>query len=1012
MFSGGSQELRSHRAFLKRQRKKAREHRRYMDMRRTQKKKSTTQKFVGDNPARTLTSRKSENNSISFFKTLTNRFVSLVVSVVGFIGLGLKNIFGVYIPQTFSWLKKVLRITVSRCIGFVLMLQRKIYDVFGSGDLLDSTISMKKNMKKKKEKKEKSVTSGLKTKNKKKKTGIVWVKRLFWLFFALALFGFGLFFAWFSTLEIPSLENFENRKISNSTKIYDKTGEILLYDIHDNIRRTVVESEDISQNAKDAIIAIEDHNFYEHDGVVWKSTARAVFQSIMTKLGLSNAGLAGGSTLTQQVVKNTLLNRDRVISRKVKEWVLAYKIENQLTKDQILEIYLNEAPYGGTIYGIQEASTRFFGVPASEVSVAQSAYLAAIPNAPTFYSPYGQNIEALEDRKNTVLREMQRYGFISESQYRDALLEDVEFLPEEDGFAKSLHFVQFIRAQLEDRYGVDVVENGGLQVITTLDYELQQKAEEIIRNHVEEVEEEYNASNAALVAIEAETGHIISMVGSRDYFDTEDFDGNFNVALSPRQPGSSFKPFAYAAAFEKGYLPESTLFDTQTQFNTRCDVDDFSSLDGCYSPKNYDSKFVGPMTFRDALAQSRNIPAIKVNYLAGVSNVIKLAEDFGITSLTESPSYYGLGLVLGGGEVSLFEMTSAYTVFANDGRYSDPIGILEVSDFEGNIIDSFESDDRRVLDQNAARMVNSVLSDNVARTPLFGPQSFLYFGDRDVAAKTGTTNDNRDAWLIGYTPEVSVGVWTGNNNNTPMGRGSSISGKPWRQFMDEVMEEYSSNKSFGDYDLPNGFSGYPNMIRGDWYGGEVVTIDTVSGKLATEFTPESTRLDVPIPDPHNLLHWINKNNPLVLDSSRSDSQYDHWEYSVQEYVNNYLSEIININFEIPTEYDDVHTEGGIVDSVENDFEFSIRGISDQVYGFDDEIEISIRSSDRDEDEIEKIQIFINNAFVANINSEPFEYVFTPSNLQYFEEENVLRVIVEDEDGLTATEEEIFILDFS
>ncbi len=847
-----------------------------------------------------------------------------------------------------------------------------------------------------------------KTKKKKPKGFLTKAKFIIGSFLILVLVVIGVGFVWFSTLEIPSVANFENRKISNSTKIFDKTGEVLLYDIHENIRRTVIGFEDINQSAKDAIVAIEDHTFYEHNGVVWKSTFRAVIQTVLSKIGLSNRGTAGGSTLTQQVVKNTLLNRDKRITRKVKEWVLAIKIEQQLEKEEILEIYLNEAPYGGTIYGIQEASKRFFGIPASELTIAQSAYLAAIPNLPTFYSPYGPNKDKLDQRQKTVLREMKRYGFISDTKYREAIEENVEFLPEEDNFAKSLHFVQYVRAQLEETYGVDMVQNGGLQVTTTLDYELQQKAEEIIKEHVEEVNDPYNASNAGLVAIDSETGHIITMVGSRDYFDTDEFDGNFNIALAKRQPGSSFKPIAYAAAFEKGYFPESSIFDVETQFNSRCRPDDTTSENGCYSPNNYDFKFKGPMTFRNALAQSRNIPAIKINHLAGLNTVIQKARDLGITSLNRSASYYGLGLVLGGGEVSLLEMTSAYSVFSNDGVYNKPTSILEVKDLEGNVLEKYISQEERVIERNAVRMLNSILSDNTARTPLFGSQSFLYFGDRAVAGKTGTTNDNRDAWLIGYTPNVAVGVWTGNNDNSPMKKGSSISGKPWRKYMDIVMKNYD-NSSFKPYDLPDDFDSYPNMIRGDWYGGTTLYIDSVSGKLATEFTPEETKIAVPQPDPHTILHWIDKNNPRVINESRNDPQYKNWEYGVEKYTKNYLGSILNIDLNLPTEYDDVHTENGIAEMV--DFNFDINGIREsKVYELDDEITIEIDNLDIDEDDVALVQFFVNNSFVASDESEPFEYTFIPENLLYFEENNLLRVIVTNDDGVKATQEISFTLE--
>lgn len=980
------------RAHLKQQKIKARRHKKYMEFRR----KAHAMEY-GENV---------NTESFSFVRRFIISFVTFLKIVI----LYFKNSINFIKYWFLIFFKKIQMVFIKlrfKTIAFFSFIRKDLQESFAG---LDVDNDMKTNLREKKmslqKRRTKKVVSTKKSKPQKKSHFFSF--KNFILFVLICIFVvLGGFFIWFSTLEIPSVQNFENRKISNSTKIYDKTGEILLYDIHEDIRRTVIGFGDINQSAKDAIVAIEDHTFYEHDGVVWKSTIRAIFQTLMSKAGLSDAGTAGGSTLTQQVVKNTLLNRDRVLSRKVKEWVLAYKIEQQLSKDEILEIYLNEAPYGGTVYGIQEASKKFFGIPASEVSVAQAAYLASIPNLPTFYSPYGPNRDKLEERQRTVLREMKRYGFISDTQYREALSEEVSFIPEEEGYAKSLHFVQYVRAQLEETYGVDMVQNGGLRVITTLDYELQQKAEEIIKEHIEEVEDEYNASNAALVAIEAETGKIIAMVGSRDYNDTEGFDGNFNVAIAPRQPGSSFKPIAYATAFERGYLPESTIFDSETQFNSRCNPEDTTSGGGCYSPNNYDFKFNGPMTFRNALAQSRNIPAIKINHLAGLSRVLQKARDLGITSLTQPADFYGLGLVLGGGEVSLLEMTSAYTVFANDGKYNKPTSILEITDIQGNTIEKFVSKEDRVLDKNAARMVNSILSDNVARAPLFGSQSFLYFGDRAVAGKTGTTNDNRDAWLIGYTPDVAVGVWTGNNDNSPMKKGSSITGKPWRKFMDEVIDEYDK-ESFGEYDLPENLSSYPAMLKGDWYGGTSVYIDSVSGKLATEFTPEETKLEVPQPDPHTILHWIDKNNPRVLNTEQNDSQYENWEYSVRQYVQQNYSALVGIEFDIPTEFDDVH---GPNSTIIDGFDIEIKGIeSDIIYPVDQMLTIEVSSPDRLDRDIEMVQYFINNAFVGIDESRPFEYSFFPNELQYFEANNVIRVVISDEDGEKSSQEKTFQLD--
>lgn len=805
-----------------------------------------------------------------------------------------------------------------------------------------------------------------------------------------------LFFLWFATLKIPDVGNFSERKISNSTKIYDRTGEILLYDIHEDIQRTVVSYGDINQYVKDAIVSIEDHTFYTHKGVVWKSTLRAVAQTILSKLNLYSGGTAGGSTLTQQVVKNTLLTREQTIKRKVKEWVLAYKLEQQMTKDEILATYLNEAPYGGTIYGVEEASRVFFGKKASNVTLSEAAYLASIPNIPTYYSPYGSNKDKLDKRQRTVLSQMKLHGYISEEEYREALDEEVEFLPQELNYAKSLHFVQYVRAQLEETYGIDVVENGGLRVITTLDYDLQKQAEVIIADHIEEVEDQYDASNAALVALESKTGQIIAMVGSRSYFDTEGFDGNFNVALAKRQPGSSFKPIAYAAAFEKGYLPESAIFDTETQFNSSCERNNLTSTDGCYAPGNYDAKFNGPMTWRNALAQSRNIPAIKVLYLAGLSNVIKIAKSMGISSLNEASHYYGLGLVLGGGEVSLLEMTGVYATFSNEGNFNKINSILEVTDAEGEVLEKYVPEETRIFSENTARMISSILSDNTARTPLFGAYSFLNFGETNVAGKTGTTNDNRDAWLIGYTSDVAVGVWTGNNDNTPMKKGSSISGKPWRSFMDEVLKKYKAY-NFVPYSLPENFDELPNMIKGNWKGGNTFYINSDSKKLATEFTPEENITEITEIDPHTILHWINKNDPTVLQLGGSDIQYKNWEYSVQNYIQLELNDLFDIEYEIPTEYDEAHD----TENMDGDFDFTIEGVLDIEYEMDDNINIEIDLDDLNKNDVAEITYSINNIFIGSMDSFR-EFSFKPEDIQFIYQNNELSVTVVDEDGNDVT----------
>jgi len=827
------------------------------------------------------------------------------------------------------------------------------------------------------------------------------LKNLFFAVGTLILLGGIFIFAWFSTLEIPDVATFDQRKISNSTKIYDRTGEVILYDIHEDIQRTVVSFDNINQYAKDAIVAIEDHNFYEHHGVVVRSTLRAITQTILSKIGLSSGGTAGGSTLTQQVVKNTLLNSKKLISRKVKEWVLAYKIEKRLSKDQILEIYLNEAPYGGTVYGIQEASRIFFGVSSSEVTLGQAAYLAAIPNLPTYYSPYGSHKAELDQRQKLVLHEMKRYGYVSDEQYRAALEEVVVFLPQEESGAKALHFVEYIRAYLEKTYGADLVENGGLKVVTTLDYELQERAEQILKDHIIEVKDAYSASNAALVAVESSTGQILTMVGSQNYFDTES-EGNFNVATALRQPGSVFKPIAYANAFTKGYLPETVVFDTQTQFTANCNAHNFKSDGTCYAPNNHDGKFLGPMNLRNALAQSRNIPAIKMLYLGGVADTLKLAQNLGISSLTKDSNYYGLGLVLGGGEVSLLELTNAYAVFSNEGIYNKPVGILSVADSDENVLESYQSNESKVLSENVARMISSVLSDNVARTPLFGSQSFLYFGNTNVAGKTGTTNDNRDAWLVGYTSSVAVGVWTGNNDNTPMKKGSSISGKPWRSFMEEIIKKHPST-AFTNYSLPNNFSELPAIIRGEWKGGTGVSafIDTRTGEQATSETPEEFQKEFGSFDPHNILYWINKDNPLVPNQSHNDSQFSNWEASVQSYTHGNYQE----NYESNLLIDNLEQD---IDEDPNGGSIRIKGLTnDHEYQYEDSDRISVSFNDIDIDDVIRVDFSMNGNLFGSDTTQPFTIDLIFSELENLQDENTIEVRVITHSGVEYQAEESF-----
>src|SRR3989344_2257858 len=545
-------------------------------------------------------------------------------------------------------------------------------------------------------------------------------KHLFMLVVSVIIFFGGIFFLWVSTFEIPALDSFAKRKVVESTKIYDRTGEVLLYDVNQDIRRTVVPFDKISRNTKNATIAIEDREFYEHNGIQIKSILRAFFANT-TSLGFSQ----GGSTITQQVVKVSLLSPKKTITRKIKEVFIAIKLEKVISKDEILYLYLNEIPYGGNLYGIEEASLAFLGKSASELSVAESAYLAALPQAPTFYSPYGTHRDRLEERKNLVLSEMLRNGFIDENEYKEALSEEVQFKPRETSGIKAPHFVFFVLEELNKKYGEETVRDGGLRVKTTLDYAIQKQGEEIAKEYALKNKVSFNAENAAFVAIDPKTGGILSMVGSRDYFDKE-IDGNFNVATAHRQPGSAFKPFVYAKAFIKGYTPETVLFDLQTQFSAKCPPDNLISENECYSPQNYDDRFRGPVTLREALAQSINVPSVKTLYLAGIKETLDLAKDLGITGLGNENTY-GLTLVLGGGEVSLLDMTSAYRVFATEGLRVPYTSILKVEDAKARVLEEIKPKPYRVIDAEITRKISDILTDNVARTPLYGANSVIYF---------------------------------------------------------------------------------------------------------------------------------------------------------------------------------------------------------------------------------------------------------------------------------------------
>lgn len=718
---------------------------------------------------------------------------------------------------------------------------------------------------------------------------MTWLKAL--KFFAiLGVVGFfcmTLFIAWL-TRDLPDPDNLQDRVVVESTKMYDRTGKHLLYEMYDGKKRTVVETAELPRYVIEATIAIEDSHFYEHKGIRWPSLARAIVSDIFRL----SSGRGGASTLTQQLVKNAILTNEKSLSRKIKEGILALQIERIYSKDQILKLYFNEIPYGSTNYGIESAAQAYFGKPAKTLTIAEAATLAAMPQAPTRYI---QRPDLLKGRRDYILRRMKDLGYISESEMTEALAQNSDIRPVK-GVSIAPHFVDYLTGQLVEQFGEKTLDQGGLKITTTIDYDLQVAANAIVKKGVEAAEKKYNATNGALLSIDAKTGEILAMVGSRDYFD-EERGGMFNVVTqSVRQPGSSFKPIVYAAAFEKGFPPETVLYDAQTKFN----------YDGqSYEPHNYDGTTHGPVTLRQALQGSLNIPAVKTIFLVGIDSALDFAARLGYTTFTDRTKF-GPSVVLGGGGVKMIEHVRAYGAFANGGLMNEPIGILKVEDKKGNDLTPKRKEARQVVTPEIAATLSNVLSDNAARAYVFGTNNRLTLGSRPVAAKTGTTNDYHDAWTMGYTPQVVTGVWIGNNNNAVMKRGadgSVIAAPIWQEFMIEATKKLP----IAAFPAAPANTATNIMLQGLVGGGITVSIDSASGKLATEDTPpEMVVKQIYVPG-HDILYYVNPNDPLgppPADPS-SEPQFSAWEAGVQNWIISKESAGFKVGTP-PTEYDDVH----------------------------------------------------------------------------------------------------------
>lgn len=581
---------------------------------------------------------------------------------------------------------------------------------------------------------------------------------------------------------LPSPESIRTRTPKMTTKIYDRDGN-LLYKIFKDENRTYVGLDEISPHLVQATLAIEDVQFYEHWGISLRGIGRAFWHN------LQHETVQGGSTITQQLVKNTLLTPERTWQRKIREAVLAIAVDAQYTKQEILELYLNEVNYGGSIYGVEEASEWYFGKPARDLTLAESALLAGLPVAPTTYNPFGSHPEQAFLRQQEVLQRMLDTGFITPEQFDQAKHEAITFRGGQYDI-ESPHFVMFIRELLVAAYGEDMVSQGGLEVYTTLDPHLQASAEASIAQELERLQR-LQVSNGAALVTNPNSGEILAMVGSRDYFDVE-HDGQVNVVFRPRQPGSSIKPVTYALAFEKGYTPQSTIEDVPVVYT--------SPGSPPYAPKNYDGQFYGRITLREALANSRNIPAVRLLAELGVTNFAQFGQRLGISTWGDV-SRHGLAMTLGSNEVTMYDMARVYGVFANGGERVALNPIMRVYDHTGRqiyanpCIDAYQPcNGEKVISTLSAYQLTSVLSDNLARSRAFGLNSVLNIPGQEVAVKTGTTNSLRDNWTIGYTNDTVVVTWVGNNDNTPMSAvASGITGASpiWHEIMSEALTDTS-----------------------------------------------------------------------------------------------------------------------------------------------------------------------------------------------------------------------------
>lgn len=821
-------------------------------------------------------------------------------------------------------------------------------------------------------------------------------KSRFWLIFLKTAFFLGTLglvaaigaFAYIAK-DLPSPGSVNKRVIPESTKIYDRTGTHLLYEVHGEEKRTVIPFSDMPDVVKYATISLEDQDFYSHHGIKLTSIVRSILKDIV-----SFGKAQGGSTITQQFVKNSLLTNEKTLIRKIKEVILSLEMETKFSKDEILAMYLNEIPYGSNAYGIEAAAQTFFGKPARELSLDEAAVLAALPQATTYYSPYGSRLDALIGRKDYALKQMQKLGYITEEQALAAIetptLDKIQ--PQKDIIAAP-HFVMYIKDYLQQKYGDKAVEESGLRVITTLDWDKQQIAEQAVREGTDN-NKKWKASNAALVAMDPKTGQILAMVGSKDYFD-KSIDGQVNVAIRDRQPGSSFKPYVYLAAFTKGYLPETILYDVKTQFET--------AEGKSYEPNNYDGKFHGPLPMMKTLGGSLNIPAVKALYLVGVKDAVLMAKNLGITGLN-NPDRLGLSLVLGGGEVKLLDHVNAYGTLAQGGVRHQKTAILRIEDPKGAALEEFKQDvGERVVDEKYVAMLDSVMSDNDNRAWVFGENSPLRFDGRQVAAKTGTTNEFRDGWTIGYTPSLSVGVWAGNNNNAPMAEGAdgvNVAAPIWRAFLDKALVNYAVEE-FPKYDPDDeigdseGKTNKP-MLSGKLERKEDLKVCEIPGKddkycLANKYCRDKDADKKDFISAHDILYYVDRADPrgAIPDKPDRDAQYKNWEEGVKAWYKKQKGAVVADPPKNECEKDD--------------FKEYFPDISLTVPGETSSSSLALTASVSASYGVKRVTYWVDGSEAGSTSSSPYSVSYSiPAEKNHFSIH--IKVEVEDENGNKATSE--------